>query len=125
MLPLCLDQGVGVIPWSPLARGRLTRDWDVVTARTDTDPFGQSLYAAEDRVVAEQVSGIAEARGVPRAQIALAWVSSRPAVTAPIIGATKEHHIDDAVASLGITLTGAEIDQLEKPYVPHRVAGHV
>jgi aryl-alcohol dehydrogenase-like predicted oxidoreductase len=125
MLPLCLDQGVGVIPWSPLARGRLTRDWDTVTARTDTDAFGQSLYTAEDRVVAEQVAGIAEARGVPRAQIALAWVSSRPAVTAPIVGATKEGHIDDAVASLGITLTGAEIDQLEKPYVPHRVAGHV
>jgi aryl-alcohol dehydrogenase-like predicted oxidoreductase len=125
MLPLCLDQGVGVIPWSPLARGRLTRDWDTVTARTDTDPFGQSLYVAEDRVVAEQVAGIAEARGVPRAQVALAWVASRPGVTAPIIGATKEQHIDDAVASLGITLTEAETDQLEKPYVPHRVAGHV
>jgi 1-deoxyxylulose-5-phosphate synthase len=125
MLPLCLDQGVGVIPWSPLARGRLTRDWDTVTARTDTDAFGQSLYAAEDRVVAEQVAGIAEARGVPRAQVALAWLSSRPAVTAPIVGATKQGHIDDAVASLGIALTEAEIDQLEKPYVPHRVAGHV
>jgi aryl-alcohol dehydrogenase (NADP+) len=124
MLPLCLDQGVGVIPWSPLARGRLTRDWDTVTARTDTDPFGQSLYVAEDRVVAEQVAGIAEARGVPRAQIALAWLRRRPGVTAPIIGATKAQHIDDAVASLGITLTGAEADQLEKPYVPHRVAGH-
>jgi aryl-alcohol dehydrogenase-like predicted oxidoreductase len=125
MLPLCLDQGVGVIPWSPLARGRLTRDWDTVTARTDTDSFGQSLYVAEDRVVAEQVAGIAEARGVPRAQVALAWLSSQPAVTAPIIGATKEQHIDDAVASLGITLTEAETDQLAKPYVPHRVAGHV
>ncbi len=125
MLPQCLDQGVGVIPWSPLARGRLTRDWDTVTARTETDPFGQSLYLAEDRLVAEQVSEVAGARGVPRAQIALAWLSSRPAVTAPIIGATKAQHIDDAVASLGITLTAAEIGQLEKPYVPHRVAGHI
>ncbi|MEP7026685.1 MAG: aldo/keto reductase [Actinomycetota bacterium] len=124
MLPLCLDQGVGVIPWSPLARGRLTRDWDTVTARTETDPFGQSLYQPEDRLIAEQVNGIAQARGLPRAQIALAWLSSRPAVTAPIIGATKAQHIDDAVASLDIELTAEEISELEKPYVPHRVAGH-
>jgi aryl-alcohol dehydrogenase (NADP+) len=124
MLPLCADQGIGVIPWSPLARGRLTRDWDAVTARSQTDPFGQSLYAAEDRQIVEQVARVAEARGVPRAQIALAWLASRPAVTAPIVGATRPEHLDDAIASLGIRLTPAEIDQLEKPYVPHRIAGH-
>ena len=124
MLPLCADQGIGVIPWSPLARGRLTRDWDAVTARSETDPFGQSLYAAEDRQIVEQVARVAAARGVSRAQIALAWLISRPAVTAPIIGATRPQHLDDAIASLGIRLTPEEIDQLEKPYVPHRIAGH-
>jgi aryl-alcohol dehydrogenase (NADP+) len=124
MLPLCADQGIGVIPWSPLARGRLTRDWDAATARSETDSFGQSLYAAEDRQIVAQVTRIAEARGVPQAQIALAWLASRPAVTAPIIGATRPEHLDDAVASLGIRLTPAEIDQLENPYVPHRIAGH-
>jgi 1-deoxyxylulose-5-phosphate synthase len=123
MLPLCADQGVGVIPWSPLARGRLTRDWDASTARSETDTFGQSLYAADDRLIAERVSAIAESRGVPRAQIALAWVAGRPAVTAPIVGATKPHHLADAIAALGIQLTPGEIDQMEKPYVPHRVAG--
>jgi 1-deoxyxylulose-5-phosphate synthase len=124
MLPLCADQGIGVIPWSPLARGRLTRDWDAATARSETDAFGQRLYPAEDRLIVEQVARVAEARGVPRAQIALAWLASRPAVTAPIIGATKPEHIDDAVAALDIRLTPEEIDQLEKPYVPHRIAGH-
>jgi len=124
MLPLCADQGIGVIPWSPLARGRLTRDWDAVTARSETDPFGQSLYAAEDRQIVEQVARVAAAGGVSRAQIALAWLISRPAVTAPIIGATRPQHLDDAIASLGIRLTPEEIDQLEKPYVPHRIAGH-
>jgi 1-deoxyxylulose-5-phosphate synthase len=123
MLPLCADQGVGVIPWSPLARGRLTRDWDTVTARSETDGFGQSLYAAEDRLIAEQVSAIAEGRGVPRAQIALAWVAGRPTVTAPIVGATRPQHLADAIAALDIQLTPGEIDQLQKPYVPHRVAG--
>jgi aryl-alcohol dehydrogenase (NADP+) len=124
MLPLCADQGIGVIPWSPLARGRLAREWDTATARSETDPFGQSLYAAEDQLIAEQVSRIADARGVPRAQIALAWLSSRPAVSAPIVGATRPQHLQDAVASLDIVLTPGEIDQLEQPYVPHRVAGH-
>jgi len=124
MLPLCADQGIGVIPWSPLARGRLTRDWDATTARSETDSFGQSLYAAEDRQIVEQVARVAEARGVPRAQIALAWLASRPAVTAPIVGATRPEHLDDAIASLGIRLTPAEIGPLEKPYVPHRIAGH-
>jgi aryl-alcohol dehydrogenase (NADP+) len=123
MLPLCADQGVGVIPWSPLARGRLARDWDGQTARSETDAFGQRLYVADDRLIAEQVSSIAESRGVPRAQIALAWVASRPAVTAPIVGATRPQHLTDAVAALDVQLTPEEIDQLEKPYVPHRIAG--
>jgi aryl-alcohol dehydrogenase-like predicted oxidoreductase len=123
MLPLCADQGVGVIPWSPLARGRLTRDWDAGTARSATDEFGQSLYAAGDRQIAEQVAKVAQGRGVSRAQIALAWVAGRPGVTAPIIGATKPEHLDDAIAALGIQLTAGEIEQLEQPYVPHRVAG--
>ena len=124
MLPLCADLGIGVIPWSPLARGRLTRDWDAVTARSETDSFGQSLYAAEDRQIVEQVARVAADRGVSRAQIALAWLISRPAVTAPIIGATRPQHLDDAVAAIGVRLTPEEIDQLEKPYVPHRIAGH-
>jgi aryl-alcohol dehydrogenase-like predicted oxidoreductase len=124
MLPLCADQGIGVIPWSPLARGRLTRDWDAVTARSETDSFGQSLYAAEDRQIVEQVARVAADRGVSRAQIALAWLISRPAVTAPIIGATRPQHLDDAVAAISVRLTPEEIDQLEKPYVPHRIAGH-
>jgi aryl-alcohol dehydrogenase (NADP+) len=124
MLPLCADQGIGVIPWSPLARGRLTRDWDATTARSETDSFGQSLYAAEDRQIVEQVARVAADRDVSRAQIALAWLTSRPAVTAPIIGATRPQHLDDAIAALGVRLTPAEIDQLEKPYVPHRIAGH-
>jgi len=124
MLPLCADQGIGVIPWSPLARGRLTRDWDATTARSETDSFGQSLYAAEDRQIVEQVARVAADRGVSRAQIALAWLASRPAVTAPIVGATRPEHLDDAIGSLGIRLTPAEIGPLEKPYVPHRIAGH-
>ena len=123
MLPLCADQGIGVIPWSPLARGRLTRDWDAGTARSATDEFGQSLYAAGDRQIAEQVAKVAQGRGVSRAQIALAWVAGRPGVTAPIVGATRPEHLDDAIAALGIQLTAGEIEQLEQPYVPHRVAG--
>jgi aryl-alcohol dehydrogenase-like predicted oxidoreductase len=124
MLPLCADQGIGVIPWSPLARGRLTRDWDAATARSETDGFGQRLYAAEDRLIVEQVARVAGARGVPRAQIALAWLASRPAVTAPIVGATRPQHLDDAIAAIDVRLTRDEISQLEKPYVPHRIAGH-
>ncbi|HLQ54706.1 MAG TPA: aldo/keto reductase [Streptosporangiaceae bacterium] len=124
MLPLCADQGVGVIPWSPLARGRLTRDWDAATARSDTDAFGQSLYAAQDRQIVEQVTRVAEARGIPRAQVALAWVAGHRVVTAPIVGATRPQHLDDAVAAMDIRLTAEETDQLEKPYVPHRIAGH-
>jgi aryl-alcohol dehydrogenase-like predicted oxidoreductase len=88
MLPLCLDEGIGVIPWSPLARGRLTRDWDATSARSETDEFGKTLYRDGDRVIVEEVARIAAERGVSRAQVALAWVSSRPGVSAPIIGAT-------------------------------------
>jgi aryl-alcohol dehydrogenase-like predicted oxidoreductase len=123
MLPLCLDQGIGVIPWSPLARGRLTRDWDATSARSETDQFGKTLYSDTDREIVERVAEIARARGVSRAQVALAWVSSHPAVTAPIVGATKPQHLTDAVASLEIKLTPEEIAQLESPYTPHKVAG--
>ncbi|MCU1583929.1 MAG: alcohol dehydrogenase [Microbacteriaceae bacterium] len=126
MHPLCLDQGVGVIPWSPLARGKLTRDWDATTARSTTDEFGKTLYRqAEDadRLVAEAVASIASRRGVPRAQVALAWVAAQPAVTSPIVGATKLSHLDDAVASVELGLTDAELDELSAAYVPHAVAG--
>ncbi|MET0146354.1 MAG: aldo/keto reductase [Ilumatobacteraceae bacterium] len=123
MLPLCVDLGVGVIPWSPLARGRLTRDWDSATARSETDEFGKSLYRDDDKAIVDAVAAIAEQRGVPRAQVALAWVSRHPAVDAPIIGATKQSHIDDAVASLDIELTDEEVAQLEAPYTVRPVAG--
>jgi aryl-alcohol dehydrogenase-like predicted oxidoreductase len=106
MLPLCADQGIGVIPWSPLARGRLTRDWDDTTARSETDEFGKSLYRADDRVIVEAVAGVAERRGVTRAQVALAWLLRHPTVVAPIVGATKPEHLDDAVASLALEVSG-------------------
>jgi aryl-alcohol dehydrogenase (NADP+) len=125
MLPLCRDQGVGVIPWSPLARGRLTRDWDTSTARSETDPFGQNLYMAEDQQVHEQVVEVAKARGIPRAQVALAWILGRPGITAPIVGVTRPSHLEDAVAALSVELTKQETEQLEKPYAPHRIAGHI
>jgi aryl-alcohol dehydrogenase-like predicted oxidoreductase len=126
MLPLCEAEGIGVIPWSPLARGRLTRDWDEATARSDTDNFGRTLYAdtaAADRKVVERVAEIAKERGVPRAQIALAWVLSKPEVSAPIVGASKAGHLDDAIAALDIELSDEEIERLEEPYVPHAVVG--
>ena len=125
MLPLCLDQGLGVIPWSPLARGKLTRDWDDTTLRSDTDEYGKTLYdtSDSDRRVAQRVASVAQERGLPRAQVALAWLVQQPAVTAPIIGATQLSHIDDAVAALTVDLTEEEIGALEEPYVPHEVAG--
>jgi aryl-alcohol dehydrogenase (NADP+) len=124
MIPLCADQGVGLIPWSPLARGKLTRDWDESTSRSETDEFGKRLYKeASDRQIVDAVKQVADQRGVPRAQVALAWVSHNPVVTAPIVGASKPSHLDDAVASLDITLTDEEISLLEKPYEPHAVAG--
>ncbi|WP_243041207.1 aldo/keto reductase [Dyella sedimenti] len=126
MMPLCQDQGVGVIPWSPLARGRLTRDWDEETERTRTDEFGKTLYVPDaDRRVVEAVAAVAKARGVPRAQVALAWMLGKPFITAPIVGASKPRHLDDAVAALSLKLTAGEIAALEEPYVPHAVAGHV
>jgi len=123
MLPLCRDQGVGVIPWSPLARGRLTRDWDAETERSRTDAFGSRLYQEGDRDIVEAVAHVAEARGVPRAQVALAWVLRQPGITAPIVGATKLAHLDDAIAALDVTLSDDEVAELEAPYAPHPVAG--
>ncbi len=124
MLPLCVDQGIAVIPWSPMARGVLTRDWGTETTRSETDEFGKTLYdESSDRTIVERVAQVADARDVPRAQIALAWVLKNPAVTAPIIGATKEHHIPDAVAALDIELTADEAALLEDPYVPHPIVG--
>jgi aryl-alcohol dehydrogenase-like predicted oxidoreductase len=125
MLPLCVDEGVGVIPWSPLARGRLTREWDATSARSETDEFGTKLYRDDDRVVVEAVSDVAASRGIPRAQVALAWMLSKSAVSAPIIGATRLGHLDDAIAAVDVTLDGAEIKALEAPYRPHEVAGFV
>jgi aryl-alcohol dehydrogenase-like predicted oxidoreductase len=126
MLPLCREEKIGVIPWSPLARGRLTRDWEDSSARAETDEFGKSLYSATadaDRKVVERVAEIASKREVPRAQIALAWVLQKEPVTAPIVGATKPHHLDDAAAALSIKLTPEEVASLEEPYVPHPILG--
>lgn len=124
MLPLCADQGVGVLPWSLLARGRLTRDWGTETGRSSTDEFGNSLYQEGDRAVIEAVTRIAADRGVPRAQVALAWLLHQPTVTAPIIGAAKPHHIEDAVAATELELTDKELAELARPCAPHPVAGH-
>jgi aryl-alcohol dehydrogenase-like predicted oxidoreductase len=110
-----------------MARGRLTRDWDQSSARQETDEFGRSLYARTadaDRKVVEAVAGVAADRGVPRAQVALAWVLQKPGITAPIVGATKLGQLDDAVAAMSLGLTAEEIAALEAPYVPHAVAGH-
>jgi 1-deoxyxylulose-5-phosphate synthase len=123
MLPLCADQGVGVIPWSPLARGRLTRDLSETTARSETDVFGRTLLASDDGPIIDQVRAVAEARGVSRAQVALAWVLAKPGITAPIVGATKHRHLDDAIAALEVKLTPEEIESLEKPYTPRPVVG--
>ena len=128
MLPLCAAEGIGVIPWSPLARGRLTRDWDSSTSRQETDEVGKTLYTNTDdadRQVVERVAAIAAERGVPRAQVALAWIIQQPTVTAPIVGASKPHHLDDAVAALSLNLTDDELRSLEAPYVPHAAVGIV
>ncbi|MWV50541.1 aldo/keto reductase [Rathayibacter sp. VKM Ac-2803] len=119
--PFCLDQGIGVIPWSPLARGRLTRDWDETTSRTETDLYGKTLYHQQeegDRRTAATVARIAGERGVPRAQVALAWVRQQPVVTAPIVGATKMQHLEDAVASVELELTVEELGALGADYAP-------
>jgi 1-deoxyxylulose-5-phosphate synthase len=123
MLPLCADRGIGVIPWSPLARGRLTRPWDAQSTRSQTDEFGKTLYPDSDRLIVEEVAKVAAGRGVPPAQVALAWLAANPLVTAPIIGATQPQHIDDAVASLDIELAEDEKASLEQHYAPHPVAG--
>lgn len=126
MMPLCADQRVAVIPWSPLARGRLTRNWDESSARNESDNVSTRLYAATadaDKAVIEAVAAVAAARNVPRAQVALAWVSQKAGVTAPIVGISKPHHLTDALAALTLKLTEDEIASLEAPYVPHAVAG--
>lgn len=123
MMPLCVDQGVGVIPWSPLARGRLTRDWDNATSRSETDEFGKGLYKPEDQVIVERVAEVARELGAPRAQVALAWVLSKSFVTSPIVGATKDAHIDDAIAACELQLSAEHIARLEEPYTPHESVG--
>ena len=126
-LPLCAAEGIGVIPWSPQARGRLARPWKAEeTARTKTDAFGRTLYddvGATDRAVVERVAQLAASRGVAMSQIALAWMLGKRAVTAPIVGATKPGQLEDAVAALSLSLGAEEVDRLEEPYVPHRIAG--
>jgi aryl-alcohol dehydrogenase-like predicted oxidoreductase len=126
MLPFCLDQGIAVMPWSPLARGRLTRGWSESSARIETDEFGKTLYndfPESDRLVVEAVGNVAAQRGVPRARVALAWLLQRKGVTSPIVGASKPEHLTDAVAALSLKLSADEIKMLEAPYVPHRVSG--
>jgi len=127
MIPLCQSEGIGVIPWSPLARGRLARPWQSEhTKRYETDQFGKSMYSQTeeaDRKVVDRLGQVAEQRGVPRAQLALAWLLSKPVITSPIVGATKPHHLQDAVAALSLRLTPDEIASLEEPYAPHPVLG--
>lgn len=126
MLPLCQDEGVGVIPWSPLARGRLTRDWDDKTERSETDEFGKKLYAKQvdaDKKVVERVSEIAKKLGVPRAQVSIAWLLQKPGIVSPIVGATKEHHLEDAAKAVDLKLSAEDIAALEEAYVPHAISG--
>jgi len=126
MLGLCAAEGVGVIPWSPLARGLLTRPWQASSNRAETDEVGKKLYtktADQDRAVVDRVGEVAQSRGVSRAQVALAWVLSKPVVTAPIIGATKPQHLEDAIAALSLKLSSEETAGLEAAYVPHAIAG--
>jgi 1-deoxyxylulose-5-phosphate synthase len=124
MLPLCADEGIGVIPWSPLARGRLAREWDDTTERSETDEFGKRLYRETDRDIVQAVADVAEKRGVNKAQVALAWMLSKPVVSAPIVGVTKPGQLDDALAALSIELSPEEVERLEEPYEPHSIAGH-
>jgi aryl-alcohol dehydrogenase-like predicted oxidoreductase len=128
MLPLCAAEGIAVIPWSPQARGRLTRDWDYTSVRTETDEaFGRLFAKTEDadKKVVDRVAQVAAARGIPRAQVALAWLLAKSVITAPIVGATKLQHLDDALASVGVKLSVDEIASLEEPYIPHAVVGYV
>ena len=123
MLPLCEDQGIGVIPWSPLARGRLTRKWDDVTERSRTDEFGKRLYSDDDRAIVDAVANVAEKRGASRAQVALAWLLSKPVVSAPIVGVTSPEQLADLLGALSVELSAEEIEQLEAPYEPHAISG--
>jgi aryl-alcohol dehydrogenase-like predicted oxidoreductase len=127
VMPLCQAEGIGVIPWSPLARGRLTRPWQAEnTKRFETDQFGKTMYSKTeeaDRKVVDRLTELSEKRGVPRAQLALAWMLNKPFVTCPIVGATKPNHLTDAVAALSLRLTPEEIALLEEPYTPHPVLG--
>ena len=126
MLPLCKAEGIGVIPWSPLARGRLARPWDSTTNRSEKDVFGRKIYGSTsdaDRAIVDKVATLATQRGVSMAQVALAWVLQKSEVTAPIVGATKPEHLKDAIGSLELKLTAAEVAELEAPYIPHPVAG--
>jgi aryl-alcohol dehydrogenase-like predicted oxidoreductase len=126
MLPLCVDQGIAVMPWSPIARGRLARPWNETSSRQDSDEFGKTLYTQfpeSDRAIIDAVGSIAAARGVPRAQVALAWLLQKKGITSPIVGASKPEHLTDAVAALALKLTADEIDALEKPYVTRRGTG--
>jgi 1-deoxyxylulose-5-phosphate synthase len=124
MIPLCADQGVGLLPWSPLARGKLTRPWGTQTERSETDAWGRNLYPDSDRVVVETVHAVAERRGVPAAQVALAWVMANPQVASPIVGVTKAKHLADALAAVELVLSTEEIAELQAPYTAHDVAGH-
>ncbi|MBF7980093.1 MULTISPECIES: aldo/keto reductase [Rahnella] len=126
MYPLCLEKGIAVLPWSPLARGKLTRPWGETTARSVSDSFAKTLYDATDEAdgkIAEHVGKIAEDHGVPQAQIALAWILSKQVVTAPIIGASRPAHLTDAIGALDVTLSAEEIAELEMAYVPHEATG--
>jgi 1-deoxyxylulose-5-phosphate synthase len=125
MLPLCADQEIGVIPWSPLARGRLTRPWDAETARTETDEFGATLYRDEDEQIVTRTLEVADRLGRSPAQVGLAWLLSNPVVTAPIVGVTKAKHLEDAIAAVDLDLPHDAIVALEEPYRPHPIAGHV
>jgi aryl-alcohol dehydrogenase (NADP+) len=123
MIPLCIDEGIGVLPWSPLARGRLTRDWGTQTRRTETDGPGKSLYLDSDEKIVRTVGEVAARRGISRAQVAMAWLLGVGGITAPIIGATKSEHLADAVAALDVELVEADVAQLTAAYEPHRAAG--
>jgi aryl-alcohol dehydrogenase-like predicted oxidoreductase len=123
MLPLCDDLGVGVIPWSPLARGRLTRDWDATTNRSGQDTFQRDFYPDSDRTIVDQVAAIATERGASRAEVGLAWLLHNPVVSAPIFGATKLAHLDDAIAAADCTLDDEDIKRLEEPYTAHQLTG--
>jgi aryl-alcohol dehydrogenase-like predicted oxidoreductase len=126
MLPLCYQEGVAVIPWSPLARGRLTRPWGETTARSVSDAFGKTLYEgteASDALIAERLAGIADDTGATRAQVALAWLLSKRGVAAPIIGTSREEQLDELLSAVDLTLTPEQVAELETPYQQHPVVG--